>query len=290
MKRPICPVCNNRQKITVIYKSLNKIGDLLKCKKCGLYFMWPKQIYGESKQTYTKEYYNTGPLNKLKREELSEMKRATFSRIIDIVSKYKSRGALLDIGCAFGDLLEVAKKRGWDSYGIEESEYTAREAGKIIGGDKIMVGDFMDLALPKDKFDVITMIDVIEHIHELNNLLGKCKALLKKEGLLVIVTPDVDSLSRKCLRKYWPHFNEEHIMFLPRKNIKCILDMYDFRLLEISNFTKAFNFYYIRSMVRAHCKEIFILLVEIVNTLTPPAIKKKNFFMPHGGMVIVAQK
>lgn len=290
MNEPICPACNNKEKIICIYKKLNRTGDLLKCKECGLYFIWPKPLFGENKQVYTKEYYNAWSLKDLGYEGLARMKRDTFNPVLDIVAKYKSKGSLLDIGCAFGHLLEVAQERGWESYGIEVSEYAANETRKKIGVDKVMIGNFMDLSLPKVRFDVIIIVDLIEHIYDVNATFKKCKELLKDNGLLVIVTPDIDSLSRKCFRKYWPHFNEQHVIYFSKRCVKRILDINGFRLLNMSNFKKALNFYYVRGVVHAHCRSFLIFLIEIANILIPSAFKKTNIFMLHGEMLVIAQR
>lgn len=288
MEEPICPACNNKGKITHIYKRIYKLGNLLKCDVCGLHFIWPKPFSNE--KVYTKEYYNAWALREIGYEGLAGIKCATFRRVLDAVAKYKSKGSLLDVGCAFGYLSEMAKERGWDSYGIEVSEYAAKQAQEKIGTDKVMIGNFMDLVLPKDRFDVMVMVDLIEHIYDTSTVLKKCRESLKAKGLLVIVTPDIDSLSRRCLRKYWPNFNEEHLVFFSKRSVNKILDINGFRLLEMSNFKKAFNLYYIISQIRAHCRKLLILLVEIVNILIPPPLKRVIFFMLHGEILIVTQR
>lgn len=289
MQKLICPACNNKE-ITYIYKELRAKRDLLKCDFCGLYFAWPKPIFNENERVYSKEYYEAWSLRELGHEGLAKMKHATFNRLLDIISRYKNSGSLLDIGCAFGHLLDVAKKRGWDGYGVEVSEYAANESRKKVGIDRIFVGDFLDLEIPKDKFDVITMVDIIEHVYDISAVFNKCKELLRNNGLLVIVTPDINSLSHKLFKKHWPHFNEQHITFLSRENIEKILNINGFRLSEISNFKKALNFYYIKSVIYAHCRKSLIFLIKLANILLPANIKKINLFVLHGEMLILSQK
>ena len=287
MEKIACPACDNEE-ITCIYKRIYGFKKLLKCERCGLSFVWPKPLF--SGKGFTEEDYRAWALHDLGSEGLSRMKRATFRRVLDIVEKYKSNGSLLDVGCAFGYLLEVAEKDGWDSRGVEFSEYAAKEARGKIGIDKVMVGDFMDFPLPANRFDSIVMADIIEHLYNINAVFKKCKELLKDEGILVIVTPDTDSLSRRCLRKHWPHFNEQHVTYFSNRGVKTVLGINGFRLLEKANFKKALNFYYIRGSVHAHCRKLLIALINIISILIPPVLKKMNFFMPHGEMIIIAQK
>lgn len=289
MQKLICPACNNKE-TTYIYKDLWAKRALLKCDFCGLYFVWPKPIFNENEHVYTKEYYKAWSLEGLGREGLAKMKRATFNRLFDIISRYKNSGSLLDIGCAFGHLLDVAKKKGWDCYGVEVSEFSANEAKNKVGIDRIFVGDFLNLEIPKEKFDVVTMVDIIEHVYDISRVFKKCKELLRNNGLLVIVTPDTNSLSHTLLRKYWPNFNEQHVAFLSRRCAEKIIGINGFRLFEILKFKKAINFYYLKTVVCAHCRKLLVFLFKFINILIPENIKKINFFVLQGEMLIIAQK
>lgn len=287
MHKLACPACNNEE-MTYVYKKLQAKRGLLKCDFCGLSFVWPKPIFNE--HVYSKEYYEAWSLKELGHEGLVKMKHATFDRLFDIISRYKNSGSLLDIGCAFGHLLDVAKRRGWDGYGIEVSEFSANEAKNKIGRDRIFVGDFLALEIPKDKFDVITMVDIIEHTYDISGVFNKCKEWLKNNGLLVIVTPDTGSLSHRFLRKYWPHFNEQHVTFLSRRCAEKIIVINGFRLLEILKFKKALNLYYLTSVVCAHSRKFLIPLIKLVRILMPAYIKRINFFVLQGEILIISQK
>jgi len=284
----ICSACHEKN-IRCNYKKIRGEKSLLKCERCGLYFVWPVPSSDELKQIYAKEYYNAWALNELNDNELALMKQVSFSKILDIISKYKKTGSLLDVGCAFGYLIGLAMRKGWDAYGVETSEYAAKKAMGVAGADRIMVGNFMDLHFSKKDFDAIAMIDAIEHFCNVSSVLKKCKELLKNKGLLLIVTPDMDSVSRRFMGEYWPHFNKEHLMFFSKENAKRILSVNGFKLINVTAFKKAFNFHYIRSQIRAHTRTELKVLIEVVNILIPPFAKKRNFFLPHGEIVIVAQ-
>lgn len=290
MEEPVCPACGNNIGISRMYKKFFKDGDLLKCKVCDLCFLWPPPEVNATPQIYKREYYDAWSADNLGNDGLANMKMITFDRVLGTIERFKNIGTLLDVGCALGHLLESAKKRGWDVYGVEISEYSSEEARKRIGNNKVITGDFLDSTFPKGHFDVITMIDIIEHVYNTGDLLKKCHDLLKPDGLLVIVTPNIGGLLHKCLRRYWPHFNNAHVTYFSPKSVHAILELKGFRPSSILNFKKALNFYYIRGVIRAHCRRPLIFLADVFNILIPPTLKRKNIFLSHGEVIVIAHK
>lgn len=281
----ICPACAN-EKMEYIYEKLGVLGSLLKCTECSLCFIWPNLFSTGNAQVYDKRYYD-----KLGYASLSVMKQATFEHLFNTITVYKQEGKLLDIGCAFGDLLSVAAKRGWECFGIEISSYAAVEAGKKIGPESIQEGDFLRSTYSPETFDAVIMADIAEHIYETKALFQKCHDILKENSLLIIVTPDINSFSRKAMGRSWPHFNREHLVYFSGTSIARILSTNGFELLEAVSFKKAFNLYYIIAQLSMIEKAAFLrYLVRALNVLLPRFIKKKNFFVPHGEMLIVARK
>ena len=286
----ICPACTN-EKMEYIYGKLGALGSMVKCRECSLYFIWPNLFSTGSAQVYDKRYYDRWSLSELGYTGLSKMKQTTFEHLFDAIAVYKQEGRLLDIGCAFGDLLSIAAKRGWKCCGIEISSYAVREAGKKIGPESIQEGDFLRSSYPLETFDAVTMVDIAEHIYETRALFQKCHDILKENGLLIVVAPDINSLSRKAMGRSWPHFNREHPVYFSSNSIARILSANGFELLEASSFKKALNLYYIIAQLSMIEKAAFLrYLARALNVLLPGFIKKKNFFIPHGEMLVVARK
>ena len=111
-------------------------------------------------------------------------------------------GKLLDVGCGGGRFLNRMKKRGWQVEGID---FDARAIEKAISHYDIRahVGDLMQCALPSDSFDVITMSQTIEHLHDPNGTLIESLRILKPGGLLVMTTPNVKSLGASEFGAFW---------------------------------------------------------------------------------------
>lgn len=291
MEEIICPLCQAKNNCCGVYRQVTATRDLVKCNVCGLYFVWPLEVAStEPNEAYTKEYYDAWALENLGDDGLAKMKQATFDRLLARVEHYQKSGKLLDIGCALGHLLASAKDRGWEAYGVEVSEYGAEEAAKRIGPNRVWQGDFLELAMPHGSYDVITNVDLIEHVYDINAFLGRCRELLKTGGLLVTVTPDIKSLSHVLMKKTWPHFNDQHVIFFSKESIEKTMTKNGYQVLEIADFRKALNFYYMRSVIRAHGRKVLIGLMELGNVLLPRHIKRMNFYIRHGEMLVIAKK
>ena len=66
------------------------------------------------------------------------------------------------------------------------------------------------------KFDIISLVDVIEHVSSPIELLSQCRRALNPEGLLLVVTPDVGCLMSRLLGKKWWHYRLAHVGYFDR--------------------------------------------------------------------------
>jgi len=106
---------------------------------------------------------------------------------------------LLDLGCGPGNFLSLAKARGFRVSGVEATEELAERARRTIGG-QVIVGDVSEANVPRKAFDVITMLDLIEHLRDPVQVLRKYRESLKEGGTLVVFTPNHSSMIVKISR------------------------------------------------------------------------------------------
>ena len=169
------------------------------------------------------------------------------------IEKLKSPGKILDVGAGTGDFLLNAKKRGWQVSGVEPND-AARKLALLKNLDlKDELSKFSN-----DKFDVICLWHVLEHIPNLEEEISNFKALLKDDGMLVIAVPNFKSHDAKYYQEFWAaydvprhlwHFSQEGINNLFSKfglNLvstkALIFDAYYVSLLSEKNKTGASNF------------------------------------------------
>jgi len=96
---------------------------------------------------------------------------------------------VLELGCSQGSFVALLQQAGYGALGIEMSPWVVsfgRETFKV----PIEVGPVETLNLPQGSFDVIALMDVLEHLPDPLGTIGYCVNLLKPGGLLLIQTPD----------------------------------------------------------------------------------------------------
>ena len=121
---------------------------------------------------------------------------------LQFISKYKVWGSVLDIGCSSGAFLGYLKGGPWKLHGIEADQGTAERA-RIRTGAEVFAGDVLNAHFPHNKFDVITCIDVLEHLSEPREVLRKVHNWLKPGGLFYVYVPNIMSWEARIFRSCW---------------------------------------------------------------------------------------
>lgn len=111
-----------------------------------------------------------------------------------IFSSFFVRGkVVLDIACGSGyGSLYLAEKGAKKVFGIDNSEETIKYAKQTFPHPKVRysVGDAQDLKLPDKSVDVVVSAETIEHVPDHKKFLSEVKRVLKKNGLLIVSTPN----------------------------------------------------------------------------------------------------
>jgi 2-polyprenyl-3-methyl-5-hydroxy-6-metoxy-1,4-benzoquinol methylase len=113
----------------------------------------------------------------------------------------KARGRLLDIGFGNGLFLQRAAKAGWGVVGVDADLKTVDAASKLKLDVRLGGVESLDPSI--EKFDVITMAHVIEHVHHPTEVLRACYRLLEKNGFVWIETPNIASIGHRLFDDCW---------------------------------------------------------------------------------------
>jgi 2-polyprenyl-3-methyl-5-hydroxy-6-metoxy-1,4-benzoquinol methylase len=215
--------------------------------------------------------------------------RSSFA-YLDILKKYLSpkidKPKLLDIGCAYGFMLEAARHYNISALGIEISPASkiARKSGFVVY-DKPLE----ELELPSKSFDIITIIDVLEHILPISRFLAKIDHILKDNGVLFIMTPNICGIGAKLLRKRWPHFKPEHIGYFSNKSLSLLLKRNGFILKEIRTGFKYLSIGYIFRHFIQYGRYNSNLFTMRMYGLMPKVLKNMIIKLPTG-MIAISEK
>lgn len=257
-KKLKCPVCGK----TKIKKYWAMPGyRLSRCLSCSM--VWDHFPPDALEAQYEKNYFSNdnpkgGYANYFSGMEIN---KKTFSDRLDKIEKYLGKKtSLLDVGCALGDCLLMAKKKGWKhAMGLELSDYAckfARERGLIV-----YKGTLEANGIKNKKFEVITMQDVIEHVRDPINNLKRARGYLKEGGLIYLVTPDVGGAWEKLLGRYWYHYKPgEHTMYFSQESMRTALKKAGFKNIKTVRTYHVMSLEYILNRMKYYSPSIFGLL------------------------------
>ena len=105
-----------------------------------------------------------------------------------------------------------------DAQGVEPSRELVAAARRLHGVDLIQ-GTVPHEALAAARFDIVLLADVIEHVADPVALLRAAGALVAPGGVLMVVTPDVESVARRLLGKRWWHFRLAHVGYFDKRSL-----------------------------------------------------------------------
>ncbi|WP_299522699.1 class I SAM-dependent methyltransferase [uncultured Lutibacter sp.] len=205
----------SNQKFDLVY---NEKFDMLetfpqpKLEDLGNYYESSDYIsHTDSKKSFTDKLYQI-------------VKGYTLNKKLSLINSFKTEQKnLLDVGCGTGDFLLNCKNNGWNVVGVEpnhqakslaESKLTASSISKV----------YTNLTdINSEKFDVITLWHVLEHVPNLEVYILNLKQLLKPNGVLVVAVPNFKSYDANYYKQFWAAFDvPRHLWHFSKKSIELL--------------------------------------------------------------------
>jgi 2-polyprenyl-3-methyl-5-hydroxy-6-metoxy-1,4-benzoquinol methylase len=163
------------------------------------------------------------------------------AHLISILNDHgvSSGASILDVGCGTGAWLNRLKSIGWTQ--LNGIDYVMPEpvVGLTLNRFDINEDDCVKL----EKFQVVTCIEVIEHIENIGRLLDLIKATLNPDGIALVTTPNIESLrarTRALVNGKTPSFDEKsdptHLMPILRDTLVKMLARRQMRIMEIHQY------------------------------------------------------
>ncbi|TFG73902.1 MAG: class I SAM-dependent methyltransferase [Chrysiogenales bacterium] len=249
-----CPLCQSPQislfiKGTVALEKISaadfKITDshyglrwtFFSCSSCGFVFANPcpaQETIAEFYANLADEEYN----------QESEGRGRNFATILQRLLPYAPPGSLLlDVGAASGIFLSLAREAGYRVEGIEPSVALVADAERLYGL-KLFCGT-VEQFCTNEKFAVITLLDVLEHVTDPGTFLKNLNGFLAPGGMLVIVTPDIGSLAARIMGGRWWHYRVAHLNFFNSRSLVWLMEKHGFEIVLRKRFAWNFSAYYL---------------------------------------------
>ena len=147
----------------------------------------------------------------------------------------------LDVGCGLGYLLDVAFDNGFAVKGLEFNP-TAVAKLRAKYTFPVEVGG-VDALGEGERFDVISLLDVIEHLRDPFDDLARLRAAIEPGGVLIVSTMDSDSVVSRLLGKRLEDFRRtrEHLYFFSRETIQRTLEKHGWETVQIRSIGHTFQ-------------------------------------------------
>lgn len=234
-RRAVCPICGADVKRSLPTRdrmhAIEGSFTLMRCRVCGVGFLKPQpsedvlaRHYPDTYYTFTDDDPTPAPapdrrLGDTIRRWSVQLPVRVASRLIyhktsrqfeHILNTVRGSGRCLDIGCGQGLLLDDLRTRGWQTFGIDVSQGACDVTGRK--GHAIFCGEVIDAPFPDGYFELITLIDSIEHVRAPMRTLAAVRRLLSPTGRVVIATPNINSwLAQLFHRWYWQLDSPRHL-------------------------------------------------------------------------------
>lgn len=173
------------------------------------------------KKYYTKKYFKD-------RDHLDLFTAETL-KILMTEKKYTK---MLDVGCGTGRLVKFLNDAGFDAFGCDIYKEGLRVAGKINKPGTIIKASAFKLPSKNRSIDLITAISVIEHFKKDESVLfiKEAKRVLRKNGMIFLITPNFNSPMRYLLGKRWFGYSDPtHINFFNPSSLGKLLKQNGFK-------------------------------------------------------------
>jgi 2-polyprenyl-3-methyl-5-hydroxy-6-metoxy-1,4-benzoquinol methylase len=151
----------------------------------------------------------------------------------DLIRTFKiAKGSKwLDVGCGTGALVEMANKMEYRAIGIDPS-IALIEKG-LAKGRPISCATLENFSLGDELFDVISLIDVIEHVNNPIAIMSLVSKHLKPNGFVCLSTPDASSIFARALKMKWWHVRVAHIGYFDKKTLSLTFRKNGFEILRL---------------------------------------------------------
>ena len=235
-----CPVCKSTQIQPQLsakdYTVSGETFSIVACNNCTHLFTQNVAQQNEIGKYYASEKYishsdtQVGSVNKL----YHSIRKKTLQNKKKLIEgeTQKSTGNILDIGCGTGAFLYTMKTGGWEITGLEPDE-TAREKAKTLYGIEPQPSNNI-FNLSNNSYDAITMWHVLEHVHQLNEYIGKLKNMLTEKGKIFIAVPNYTSYDAQHYGQFWAAYDvPRHLYHFSPDSMKTLVEQHGLKIKKI---------------------------------------------------------
>jgi 2-polyprenyl-3-methyl-5-hydroxy-6-metoxy-1,4-benzoquinol methylase len=225
-----CPACHSKNLEVVMTDGYDDrhgypgFFEILKCCNCVHFFINHRFSDSELVTLYT-QYY---PRSNLKLEDIKPavlvggLNGWLVGEKANAYAWIPAKSKVLDVGCGFGESLLYYKNQGCDAYGIDADQNILRVGEHY--SLKVKSGLLTPEVFQGEKFDYITLNQVIEHVTDLDTTLQTLRSYLKDDGKIVLTTPNANSFLKTVFGRKWINWHiPYHLQLFSENSFKKAL-------------------------------------------------------------------
>lgn len=199
-----------------------------RCPRCGLIALAnPPADLG---RFYPSGYYQTPARRRLAWAAWRERYQ------VELVRRFATGGRLVEVGSAGGTFAHGARRAGFTVTAIERDAASCDFLASVVGVQAIRSADPAHVlgGLPPSR--AVVMWQVAEHLEDPWEVLAQAAGNLETDGILVIATPNPESLSLRLLRSRWPHLDApRHLWLIPSDVLDGFMGERSLRLVLLTS-------------------------------------------------------
>lgn len=217
----MCPICN--------YEELQPFGKwYVRCPKCKTLVVRKMPPVRQIRELIERQS------DQIIREQRNALVSRDYRERLNRLRQHiKSGSKIMDFGCGSGLFLKYVISKGFMGYGFDKSK------GLTKNLQRLGIPSYANVTkIPNGYFDAVTCFDVIEHTTNPCELIKDIRRTLKKNGVLMVTTPNAYGVSGCLLKSRWWVFGPEaHYIMFSIDSLKKLLTKEGFEIVQTSTDT-----------------------------------------------------
>lgn len=207
--------------------------SIYKDDKTGVHFTYPQPLNDLSRYYESENYISHTDGKKSLFEKIYQIaKQYNLDQKLKLIKKTTEGKSILDYGCGAGDFLQHMQTNGYKVTGMEPNPKAFEISQAKIGKENVVNCELKEI---KEKFDIITMWHVLEHIPNLNEILTELKKHLNPGGTLIIAVPNHLSFDANYYKEQWAAYDvPRHLWHFNPNSIKMLINNFGMNIVNIS--------------------------------------------------------
>lgn len=211
---------------------LEKNGwPIQQCGTCGHRHTVVNDALAHVKEVYSDAYFFEGGQGYPNYLDEKDILLQYGRRYAAIMKQITVPGRMLDVGSAAGFILKGFAEAGWQCKGLEPNAGMAQYGNTELGLD-IATGSLENFN-SKEKFDLVTMIQVIGHFTDVDAAMQRISSLVQPGGYVLVESWDMDSRYAKWMGKHWHEYSPPSVInWFSEKTLTQLFHYYGFELVK----------------------------------------------------------